>query len=449
MKLMAYMGQGISHAYSDVPCQDSIGYYVDRGQGQWTVALSDGAGSAQFAREAAQETVRTVLGFFAKTPLGVFLQQEEQVQREQLAQLCRERMWQLAQKLECSRVAHVSATMMFACCDGTRLLVGHIGDGAIFCQNHQGVQMLSAPDNEGEDKQYTHFTVEVDSEDHLHLQAFELDELKGETLLLTSDGAMSMFETRGHGEVEKGVSDLLELVRKGDVHNNETLAQALNEMTQQPADRLDDWSILVLRLQESDQMEELPKQESMQDREQEKLMLRLEEQERMEREEADKKQPKWKTLSEYVSEKEGKTNPCYLTLDQGIALVEFVCRELNAQMLEGRTYYFLTPADIQVSKEEHGELKFQLSVRSDLAWKMWRQYVAPEFLQGNYRVDIEQALCYSVGGIFLFATGPKRISDGKALYGVCRRMREEDTTRRFYSLHQLCGALHAVYREVR
>lgn len=62
---------GIIHDKRGIPCQDYINYsYADNGN--YIMALSDGATSARFAKEATKVTVESVINFFRDIRLASF-----------------------------------------------------------------------------------------------------------------------------------------------------------------------------------------------------------------------------------------------------------------------------------------------------------------------------------------------------------------------------------------
>ena len=206
------------------------------------MALSDGAGSAAFALEAAQITVKSILYFFTCTMTpGHFLLLDESVQRKRIISTVREALRKHSAFRE-TNAGEFSATLCFAVADSRCILCGNLGDGAVYAVSSSGDAAFEMqPERRG--KNSTYFTVSPDAESHLRMEKRSLRDISG--VLLTSDGPYQMFRNRGEGAASATAHELLTFARQGNLSTQRTLARVLNQMAEYPAERLDDWAAML------------------------------------------------------------------------------------------------------------------------------------------------------------------------------------------------------------
>lgn len=450
MNIMAYLGQGIDHERNGRPCQDVIGFMRREDAQQVALVLSDGDSEAQYAHEAAQATVRAVLDLFFHTRVGDFLALDEPSQRSAIIDACQRGVGRMAQQMECDQLDQFAATLLFAAWDDQHLVVGNLGDGGIFARTPEGTKLISRPESWGREARHTDFTIDPQAKEHLRLQVFARDQLDVQTLMLTSDGTWSMLERRGGGRAERAVEELLALVHRGTVRDQDSLAAVLDAMTQRASDRMDDWSVLVWDRDQVDMGEELPEPDSMREREKAKR----ERERRREEEERKKEQPtrpmdQWMNLEEYVKERSrslvGKWIPP-LSPTRAARLVMCLCRGLNPWELRKRNYFCLIPQDIQVREEPDGSCACRIQPVRQVDREESQRYIAPEVLHGQPLLYRDRALCYSLGGLFLLAIGgdgaPGAGWKDSRLRNICWRMRQPSPDNRPATLEQL-------YRELK
>lgn len=242
MEMIGFLGRGIAHERDGRPCQDAVGTRVCA-NGSQVYALADGAGSAEFAAEAAAANVAAVLDYFEETNLALFLQMDQEQRREEILDKCRRRL----EGIQAEKTAQwydLAATLLFFVTNGTVWAAGHLGDGIILAQDAEGrTRLYSEPDNAGRSNA-TYFTVSPDAAEHLRICGGGPQEHPARVLLM-SDGPCDMFRTR-NGAVRTTTEELLDYVRTGDLRTAEELAEALDQMTVYAIDRMDDWSVLIL-----------------------------------------------------------------------------------------------------------------------------------------------------------------------------------------------------------
>ena len=251
MNIMRYLGRGIHHEQEDLPCQDVI---LDRRaeNGNQILVLSDGASSAAYAQQAAVENCRGLCACFEQHPLEDFLALEESVQKQTIVDACACALLEFLAGLELPEQvsrAELSATLLFVVMDERHILTGHLGDGGIFCVDNGAVAYASAPDNRSGVSNRTYFTVSPDAVRHLRLHTLDRTQTPVRNILLTSDGAYHALEDY-YGDAEQTVLEMIELVKNGEVADAAGLRSVLSEIALAPIQRMDDWSMLLVDMQQ-------------------------------------------------------------------------------------------------------------------------------------------------------------------------------------------------------
>ena len=201
--------------------------------------MSDGCSSSEFATEAAKANVTAVMNLFQSLPLSEFLEFSIDRQKEVIHQACVTEI----NKIPTYSYSECCATLVFLVFDNQDVLVGHIGDGAVFCfdkDNHH--LMTSLPEN-GIDSRHTHFTVEPDL-DYTHLARFKTSELH--TAILTSDGACHLFEKYSSLSENTVAKQISQWVCDNKITNCLDLRECVIGITSDMLEHFDDWSLLIL-----------------------------------------------------------------------------------------------------------------------------------------------------------------------------------------------------------
>ncbi len=210
------------------------------------MALSDGATSAKYAKEAAETTVNAIINYFEDNKLEDFLLNNHEEQKNIIIAYILRRLIALAKDVGCSNPREFSATMLFLVSNGKKIIIGHLGDGAIFLANPDNeILFTSAPDNMNGISNRTYFAVSADAIDHFRIVQLDLDEINVSQALMTSDGAYLMFYNRGNHDSSKTASELLSYANSEIITTNEDLRAVLQQMAEVASERLDDWSIII------------------------------------------------------------------------------------------------------------------------------------------------------------------------------------------------------------
>ena len=145
--------------------------------------------------------------------------------------------------------ADLAATLLFVVMDERHILIGHLGDGGIFCVDDGKMVYASAPDNRNGVSNRTYFTVSPDADRHLRLHTLDRMQTPVRNILLTSDGAYHALK-EFYGSAEPTVLEMIELVKKGEVADAAGLRSVLSQIALAPIQRMDDWSVLLVDMQQ-------------------------------------------------------------------------------------------------------------------------------------------------------------------------------------------------------
>lgn len=183
---------GSSHIKSEIPCQDFI-YSLTR-NGVMCVALADGAGSYKYSDIGAEISCTAVTEyltsefdrFFSMSPLEI---------KRFIIHGIRTRLGRKACFLETTK-SELSSTLLFVAIKGTKMLVGHLGDGVICGEVDRELVLLSAPEN-GEFANSTFFVTSRNYEEHFRIYRGNASDFH--SIFLMSDGAAeALFHKKEH-----------------------------------------------------------------------------------------------------------------------------------------------------------------------------------------------------------------------------------------------------------
>lgn len=243
--VVSYLGRGIAHELAGEPCQDAIRWRISE-HGALVMALSDGAGRARWAKEAAQWCTEAVTHFFSGMPLASFAALPEEEGGALLLDRCRASLQRVREELVEADIRHFSATVVFAVADGERLLVGNLGDGmAVVLEDSGKVVLDFRPESGPMGGNSTWFVTSSGAEQHLRMRLLDRSADRAEFLALTSDGILEMLSGRGDGDPIQTIRELWSYIRSGDLDGEDALADALNQMAELTDERMDDWSMLL------------------------------------------------------------------------------------------------------------------------------------------------------------------------------------------------------------
>lgn len=243
--MFSYRGRGIAHEKKDKGCQDYLkAAFADNGN--CILALSDGASSADYAQASAEVTVSSLVEYFSNVSLSEFLSRSTDCQVREILNYLQNQIRGLSKEKECTDLRQFSSTVLLAVSDREDVLIFHLGDGEIFLLDTEGnICFVSGPDNAPGTSNVTYFSVSNDAEEHARLSVFSIREMRLESILMMSDGPEMMFYNRGIKRTDRTAAEILGYVRDGIIKSNEDLADILDQMAEIPAERMDDWSMII------------------------------------------------------------------------------------------------------------------------------------------------------------------------------------------------------------
>lgn len=239
-----FLKKGNRHIRTGEVCQDHAKHMV-LPNGDVAFALSDGAGSATYAKDGAICNVEGALEFLQEQGQEKLFDMEDAEIREHLLESCRQRIQAVAEELGCSDLRQFSATLLCGIISETGYVCMHIGDGAIYGSTKEQVFFNSEPEN-GARSNITFFTVSHDAEAHLRIDKNK--DVPDEKLMYvaTTDGFYATLENRGYGNPEESVLEMAGVVLKELIHDNNDLLELALEMSELEEEKTDDWSMIVI-----------------------------------------------------------------------------------------------------------------------------------------------------------------------------------------------------------
>lgn len=251
--VISYLGRGIAHERSGEACQDAIGG-CRTDHGDWIIVLSDGAGEARYATEAAQLTVEAATDYlyqYTMEELTAHLLQHTQALLEACTAKLRNMQCQLCEP----DLQHFSATLIFAVIGREQILIGHLGDGMAVVLNDTGQTVLySRPEQGAGGGNTTFFTVSPEAPEKLRSYVIDRSKARADLLALTSDGPLEMFAGRGGGDPVNTVRELWDYAHNIGLNSTRNLADVLDQMAEITIERMDDWSVVVWCTAEGEEM---------------------------------------------------------------------------------------------------------------------------------------------------------------------------------------------------
>ena len=233
------------HEKRGIPCQDFINH-VYAENGNYVMALSDGATSAKYAQEAARTTVSSIIQYFENHTLKEFLNFSVEERKKTVLYCVLKKLAELAKEVGCADARQFSATMLFIVLDAENTVCCHLGDGAIFlADSNDNIVFFSEPENMDGITNRTFFSVSADAIDHIRMEQFENSVTSVSQALLTSDGAYLMLYNRGDHDPSVTVKELLSYINTDVITTNEDFQSVLSQMAEVASESMDDWSMII------------------------------------------------------------------------------------------------------------------------------------------------------------------------------------------------------------
>lgn len=178
---------GTNHLYNDLPCQDYV--LGKEGKEGYCVALADGAGSVEKSHLSAEIAVKCIADELSENFYQWFKKETKKIS-EDLVELCSKKV-----RLSKYNIDADCTLLVIAISKEGDVIIGHIGDGAIFAVDcFLNSTIISEPEN-GNNQNETYFVSHIDAANHFRIQKTTITEYKG--FILCSDGIeKSLFSKR-------------------------------------------------------------------------------------------------------------------------------------------------------------------------------------------------------------------------------------------------------------
>lgn len=180
-----FSGEIIGRGHGNALCQDKT-LVLTSGE-DFFLGLADGAGSAQFSDIGAECSLHAIRNFLLENFDDVFSSKDlELVKRV----LIKEILSSLKKESDSkgSKIEEFASTLLFAVSKNKKLIIGHIGDGAILIKKSNETKVLSQG-QKGEFANATYFTTSKQILSCMFLAKGDINSLNG--IILMSDGSQS------------------------------------------------------------------------------------------------------------------------------------------------------------------------------------------------------------------------------------------------------------------
>lgn len=179
---------GIGHDREDYSsCQDVVASISDA---QFScICLSDGAGSAKYARLGATEVVNATISLL-KTKFSELFELDETTIAKSIIDNCVTTITSKYGSKEDFSLSDYNATLLVVAILERKCICAHVGDGIIGVQKDGNLEVLSFPWN-GEYKNVTVFITSEKAEETIDIKKFNID--KETAFFLMSDGTQTSF----------------------------------------------------------------------------------------------------------------------------------------------------------------------------------------------------------------------------------------------------------------
>ncbi len=185
MKTVQAYVQGTRHVRQGKVCQDRTAFLNENNV--YAVALSDGAGSPQytFSEYGAEVVTDTVTRFFCKNFDRFYEGKDERELAMVLIAVLLKELKKKSEELGADSVVRLSSTLLSAAVKDDKVIICHLGDGAIGAVTAEDSRVISCPEN-GEFANSTYFVTGNKAAEHLKIIRKTIQDELG--FFLMSDG---------------------------------------------------------------------------------------------------------------------------------------------------------------------------------------------------------------------------------------------------------------------
>jgi len=215
---------GLRHEENDSVCQDRVASFSN--SFFKSVALADGAGSRIHSHFGAD--------FLTKKISKISVEQFETFYDESISDLKNTYKELIQSNLDIAAqdygvdIKELSSTLLFVVTDGSRYILGHLGDGIIATiGNNNDIQTLSEPDND-EYLNFTYFTTSSNLEKYIRIKKGILNNIKG--FILMSDGSSEGLYLKSEKQFSKALLDIISWMKE---YSSDRVSEAIDKNLKQ------------------------------------------------------------------------------------------------------------------------------------------------------------------------------------------------------------------------
>lgn len=189
-KCISHAMTGASHVSVEKGCEDIV--LSSLSEDAAILVLTDGAGSAAFAKEGAKTAAKACMRCLKRLGISIFQLPEETIKSRMITSVTRS-LNEVARKKKVG-VKDLSSTLLFLITDSRDYIYGHIGDGVIGGTVGEESLVISLPER-GEFANNTFFTTSPEKKKHLRIHRGQVG--GADSFFLMSDGSADcLFDPR-------------------------------------------------------------------------------------------------------------------------------------------------------------------------------------------------------------------------------------------------------------
>ena len=204
LKICSYEIQGKTHQTTDTVCQDKTFSLVKNST--TSIALADGAGSAQFSDVGAIVAVETICEYFSDNFKEVFDNNDGIEVKRNIIMVIRGALEEKSKEIGC-KITDLASTLLSVAINNNSVIAVHIGDGLIGYVKDDNLKVVSQPIT-GEYLNETTFVTSSDALSNMVIVKGNTTGISG--FVLMSDGSAESFYNRNDKTIAPAVKRLIE-----------------------------------------------------------------------------------------------------------------------------------------------------------------------------------------------------------------------------------------------
>lgn len=231
--------RGTSHIKDNLPCQDVVDSSISSVK---IIVLADGAGSAKYSDLGAKYACNAIISNVERR-FNKLYDTDLQLLKKRLVNSIQLRLYNSASKKK-TDINEFCSTLLFAAIKGSKLLIGHIGDGVIGAIDNEGKNIVISEPERGEFANTTFFTTTPDYRSHFRIYKLSVDGFK--SIFLMSDGTADCFYLRSGQKFSNAINKISKWMETTDISEiNEAISENMHDTF--PSKTSDDCSFIMIQ----------------------------------------------------------------------------------------------------------------------------------------------------------------------------------------------------------